>query len=477
MKNSKNSTTSSKLPYTSELTYISDSKYLPPEVWTRILSTLPAKTLLKFRCVYKSWCSIIDNPDFAHMHAQFNSENNTSNRLLVALEGMGYTGGQGCVLTVRDAENLRKIDHIFRIHSYRYRLVGSCNGLLLVERSAPQGCLKEMRLWNPFIRKSLILPPCPLPSPLLYNSWYLFGFAPDSKDYKVVAFGFDNSRGIENENIYFAVYTLSNQQWTVRHDPLNVSSLNNNVSMFWMFNSVSSSLFFLSRRKDTVWLGNNDNQRLAFTHLGSFDFDQEKLTLLDLPFTCEERGSLRFLFLLGGSLAVFSISEVSSSIWVLEQDKQKGPWTLLFSGKSSEDGYEVFKLCYGNLEKVFYFENDDSYLVCGNKVYNIGSGQVQPFKRYMSSHLKLETYLETLVLFKGYGARDLSLLLFGLALFITGFLDNGYVFTLRSTKGASINPEAVRQTSAEFQEAPVSKDYKVVAIASEQGVIEQARKT
>ncbi|XP_074265167.1 putative F-box protein At1g32420 [Silene latifolia] len=377
MKSSKNPTTSL------NLVYISECKYLPPDIWTRILSTLPAKTLLKFRCVCKSWCSIIDNPDFGHVHAQFNSENNTSNRLLVALEGMGYTGGQGCVLTVRYAQNLRKIDHIFRIHSYRYRLIGSCNGLLLVERSAPQGCLKELRLWNP-----------------LYNSWYLFGFVRDSKDYKVVAFGFDNSQGIENEKIYFAVYTLSNQQWTVRVDPLNVSSLNNNVSMFWMFNSVSTAVFF---RGAAHWLGNNDNQRLAFTHLGSFDFDQEKLTLLELPCTCEERGSLRFLFLLGGSLAVFSISYASSSIWVLEQDNQKGPWTLLFSGKSCEDGYEVFKLCYGNHE----FENDGGYLVCGNKAYNIGSGQVHPFKRYMSSHLKLETYLETLVLFKGYGARDL----------------------------------------------------------------------
>ncbi|XP_074265243.1 F-box/kelch-repeat protein At3g06240-like [Silene latifolia] len=398
MKSSKNPTT------LSNLVYISECKYLPPDIWTRILSTLPAKTLLKLRCVCKSWCSIIDNPDFAHMQAQFNSENNTSNRVLVALEGMGYTGGQGCVLTVRDAETLSKTDHIFRIHSYRYRLIGSCNGLLLVERSAPQGCLKELRLWNPCIRKSLILPNCPLPSPLLYNSWYLFGFAHDNKDYKVVAFGFDNSQGIENEKIYFAVYTLSNQQCTVRHDPLNVSSLNNNVSMFWMFNSLSAAVFF---RGAAHWLGNNDNQRLAFTHLGSFDFDQEKVTLLELPFTCEERGSLRFLFLLGGSLAVFSISEVSSSIWVLEQDNQKGPWTLWFSGKSSEDGYEVFKLCYVNLEKVFYFENDGGYLVCGNKAYNIGSGQVQPFKRYMSSHLKLETYLESLVLFKGYGARDL----------------------------------------------------------------------
>ncbi|XP_074265214.1 putative F-box only protein 9 [Silene latifolia] len=413
----------------SKLINNSEFKYLPPEIWTQILSKFSAKTLLKFRCVCKYWRSVIDNPDFVHIHFQhyhINSENNASNKLLVALEGMGSSGDQGCLLTVRDAKTLGKIESIlFKIHSYRYRLIGSCNGLLLVGRSRYTRSRytrdpEELRLWNPCIRKSLILPTCPLCPLRTYlmkdRSWCLFGFAPDSKDYKVVAFGFDNCQAKDIEQIYylfdsardsmdykmnFAVFTHSNQQWTVRNDPVNVRFLNNNISMF---RSLSTAVFFGG---GAHWLGKIDQKRIAFTHLGSFDFDQENLTLLELPFTCVEEGSLRFLFLFRGSLAVFSISEVSSSIWVLEQDNQKGPWTLWFSGKSSEDSYDVFELCHYKLQKVFYCESDGGYLVCGKWAYNIASGQVQLLKRYMSSHLKLETYLESLVLSKGYGARDL----------------------------------------------------------------------
>ncbi|XP_074265147.1 F-box/kelch-repeat protein At3g23880-like [Silene latifolia] len=395
MRSSKKPTSSSNLPY------------IPPEILIQIFPTLPVKTLLRFRCVCKSWRSIIDNPDFVHMHFQhsrINSENNTSNKLLLSFEGMGCSEDVGCVLTVRHAETLGKIDRIFRTHSGKYRIIGSCNGLILVGLYAPHGHLKQLRLWNPCIRKSFLFPTCPLRLDWIGDFvWYLFGFAPRSQDYKVIGFAPDYIRGVENGIIYFAVYTLSNQEWTVRKDPLNVAILNNH-SRRGLFDYVSTAVFF---RGAGHWLGKIDNHRNAFTHLVSFDFDQEKLTFLELPFTCEEKGSLRFLFFLGGSLAVLGISKVSSSIWMLEQDNQKGPWTLSFSGNSSEDGYEVFELCHGKLEKVFYCESDGGYFICGNKIYNIGSCQVQPFKKYMSSHLKLEKYWESLVLFKGYRARDL----------------------------------------------------------------------
>ncbi|XP_074263778.1 putative F-box protein At5g47300 [Silene latifolia] len=399
MSSSKNPTTSSKLPY------------IPPEILIQIFPKLQAKTLLRFRCVCKSWRSIIDNPDFVHMHfqhSQINSENNTSNKLLVALEGMGCTGNEGCVLTVCDAQTLGKTDHILRTHSYKYRLIGSCNGLLLVKKSGSTYNQEELRLWNPCIRKSLILPTCPLRSYLNDSTWYVLGFAPHTQDYKVVKFAFDYSQYEDSGNVYIAVYTLSNQQWTVINDPLTVPILNG-YNRRRLFDYVSTAVFF---RGAVHWLGIIDYERNAFTHLASFDFDHEKLTFLELPFTCEESGTL-------------SISEVTSSIWMLDLDNQKRPWTLWFSGKSTQDGYKAFKLCSANIEKawivslspekeakermtkVFYCENGGGYLVCGNKAYNIASGQVQPFKRYMSSHLKLETYSESLVLSNAYGARDL----------------------------------------------------------------------
>ncbi|KAL8143039.1 LOW QUALITY PROTEIN: hypothetical protein V2J09_016071 [Rumex salicifolius] len=38
---------------------------LTPHIWLNILSRLPVKSVLRFRCVSNSWQSIIDDPTFA----------------------------------------------------------------------------------------------------------------------------------------------------------------------------------------------------------------------------------------------------------------------------------------------------------------------------------------------------------------------------------------------------------------------------
>ncbi|XP_074265357.1 F-box/kelch-repeat protein At3g23880-like [Silene latifolia] len=387
----------------------SESKYLPPEVWTLIFLSLPAKTLLKSRCVCKYWCSIIDNPNFMNMHfklCKINSGNTT--KLLVALQGLGYHGKEGCLLTIRDAETLEETDRIFsKSDLYKYYIIGSCNGLLLVGQNGFCSIREELRLWNPSIRKSLVIPACPVcphQSSLIDRGWYLFGLAPDTQDYKVVKFTFGFNPDEKLGKLYAAVYTLSNQRWTNRIDPVNVSFLNT-YNWYWLFNSLSTGVYF---QGSAYWLGRNDKGSSGLlTHLGSFDFDTENITLSELPFSVDETGSLRFLFLLGKSLAVFSISELTSNIWVLKQKNRKETWALWFFGQSSRDGYELFNVHDGSTKKIFYCDRDSGYFVYGNKAYNIVSCQVHELNNSMRSSFKLEEYSDSLVLSKEYKARDL----------------------------------------------------------------------
>ncbi|XP_074265431.1 F-box/kelch-repeat protein At3g06240-like [Silene latifolia] len=371
----------------------SESNYLPPEIWTHILSLLPAKTILICRCVCKSWCSIIDNPDFVHLHLQLSQINYGNNQLLQIVEGLSNYDHKQWWFTLLHSETLQSTVRIFlQSGLYSYLILGSCNGLLLLLQYDKYHSNEEFILWNPCICKSLLLPTSPLPNSILFST-YLLGYASNSKDYKVVVFSsFENTRG----NLQFAVYTLRDQLWTVRNMDITITS----TSMFEYF-SLLIDVFF---RGGAYWLANNDNQGSGLlTHLGSFDFDKERFAFLELPISLDKTSSFKFLFLLGKSLAVFTISKVSTSIWVLEQDNIKRPWTLWFSGKSSRNGYKLFELCYSKKEKVFFFERDGGYFVCTNSTYNIATGKVQVLNKYKSTFSQLERYSESLVLSKGYG--------------------------------------------------------------------------
>jgi hypothetical protein len=57
------------------------SDYLPDEVVVDILHRLPVKSLIRFRCVCKSWNSLIQTPAFIDSHLNQSIENNNSNNL------------------------------------------------------------------------------------------------------------------------------------------------------------------------------------------------------------------------------------------------------------------------------------------------------------------------------------------------------------------------------------------------------------
>ncbi|XP_074265410.1 uncharacterized protein LOC141587841 [Silene latifolia] len=345
------------------------------------------------------------------MHHKLRKHNPDNHNLLLALEGLGRGG---CLLTVRKADTLRKTTQIFKkTDLYWYVLKGSCNGLLLVQQCGAPYFLQDLRLWNPCIRKSLLIPKCPLPSSFLEVVNYVFGFSPLCKDYKVVAIAFDGEKfSTKPANMFVAVYTLSDQQWTVRNNGLNIDSsgFKRMVHDSEAYNKheytfPSMAVFFQGA---AYWVGYDPSEDIIPgkrpTLLVSFDFDSEKFTYLELPNIVEERFFSRFVFLLRDSLAIFGISYDSSSIWVLE----KGAWTKRFSGKSGLDEYPVFSYCKAAKTKIFYCENDGGSFICGRTYYNIESCEIKKLGKSMSKDLSLEAYSESLVLCNGYGAQDLT---------------------------------------------------------------------
>ncbi|XP_074265435.1 putative F-box protein At5g52610 [Silene latifolia] len=377
------------------LAKISLNEYIPSDVLFLILAKLPVKTLLKSRCVCKSWCSIIDHPNFIYL--QFCNNNKSSGKLLF-LERLGGTQNGGCSLTLCETDNLKNIDLIFK-SSEEYDIYGTCHSLILINLS-PDYMSKGMKLCNPSIRKSLRVPPCPLLPPDEYLPEFVLGFALHSQDYKIITIAIKHIISLAVGELCVAVYTLSDQQWIVRDNVLNIDRSS--------FENLFGPYYFCEG--SAHWLGNapfgdSSNQFDNLTHLVSLDFDSENFTFLELPVVLDNiyttSGSL---FLLGESLAFFCISPIRLKIWVLKQESGKREWTLWFSGRSSSAGFNLF---YYISQRVLYCEGDGGYLVYETKSYNIATCQVREIGKSMSHHdVDVATYFESLALCNKYDTNQ-----------------------------------------------------------------------
>ncbi|XP_074266390.1 F-box/kelch-repeat protein At3g06240-like [Silene latifolia] len=367
--------------------------YIPAELLTQILAILPVKTLVRFRCVCKSWRSIIDDPVFVSMHRKLN--NFTSSKL-VSLEGLGAGGYSGCSLTVRNANTFRKTGSIFK-SSERYYLHGRCDSLLLMFHPDTY----EMRLINASIRKSLLLADCPILPCFGFGPEFVFGFARLSQDYKIIAISFESIERVEPRQTRVAVYTLSDQQWAIRD--------NGRVNINWStFDRICGPYYVCDGAAH--WLGNEvghgGNRRPGY--LVSLDFDTEIFTFSELPHELDAKDSSRSLFLLGESLAILCVSGKNTSIWVLEKNSGKRDWTLWFSGRSSPEGLNLFYRSMQVIRRVLYYEGDGGYIVYGKQSYNIATGQVQLLGKSITRHVEFEKYSESLVLCNGYETEDMT---------------------------------------------------------------------
>ena len=133
------------------------------ELIVEILSWLPVKSLLPFRCVCKSWMSLISDPHFVklHLHRSATCADLDHRRLL--LEGIHIH------LNLLDCKNFYDISWTLRSvldnpplsmaeHDICYRLkekhmiLCSCNGLICLVSDEEWEKSPSVRLWNPATR-------------------------------------------------------------------------------------------------------------------------------------------------------------------------------------------------------------------------------------------------------------------------------------------------------------------------------------
>ncbi|KAG9143951.1 hypothetical protein Leryth_022970 [Lithospermum erythrorhizon] len=191
---------------------LSQTCNLPPEIINEILLRLPVQSLLKFKCVSKSWLILISSSEFIKTHVSISRKpNNYSNYTVIlashAVPITYYTCSLSSILSNTVMDNSRALEFPMSDLDFQLWFVGSCNGLLCVSIDPT-----TLVLYNPSIRK---LKPLPISGTDTGNSSYIsYGFCFDElcDDFKVVELNivldraFMYSTGVK-------VYSLRNDSW------------------------------------------------------------------------------------------------------------------------------------------------------------------------------------------------------------------------------------------------------------------------
>nr|WRO64599.1 MYB transcription factor protein [Rosa persica] len=216
--------------------------HIPFEVITEILAKLLVKSLLKFRVVCKSWCSLISTSQFVRKHLLSNT--GTSKKVIQLSRD---------VLTFYSLHDFKLVQETieFQIECNAlssFRIMGYCDGLVCVE------AYRENRifLWNPSTRDSKILP-CGVVDNS-YFSWCRFGYDYNSDDYKVLTVDrlktpIDNYQDSSRNSM---MYTLRTNSWRRIQDfPLQTSYMMVDSSAA---THVNGALHWMARQGLNSWV-------------------------------------------------------------------------------------------------------------------------------------------------------------------------------------------------------------------------------
>ncbi|CAH9107710.1 unnamed protein product [Cuscuta europaea] len=289
--------------------------YFTEDLITEILSRLPAKPLIRFKCVSKRWNSLISDPAFANLQLR-RANRDDGNRLF---------------LTTAPPQSLDYNHGAFRKLSYPAAMMkggppsdfiptwvlGSCNGLIGFRGSSLRYGYAGEFLWNPTTGDYKELPDAPHLKCLIY--WPTLsgvGYNVSSNDYGVLH-GFTKNQSKGTRETALQLCTLKTGKWR------QIQDANPDLVPHLKGRSISWN-------GDMFWLGCKPN---GVRCLGSFDLKEEKFKEIQLPLLGDRSSGVMSLGISGNSLCVFCKGKESCfEGWALKLDAIGAScWNRLFS--------------------------------------------------------------------------------------------------------------------------------------------------
>jgi F-box interacting protein len=164
------------------------NRLLPRDLHNEILVRLPAKSLLRFQCVCKSWKSFIRSRRFIAMHVEHSESMDNYVHLLHSSKYECHYKKTQLYHINGSFSEFQKLELPCQIGASDYEVL-DCKGLLLFCTSLGLNLhyLEPLILWNPTIRMSITLPP-PCIDAAIPKQYCVYGFGFDhtTNDYKVL---------------------------------------------------------------------------------------------------------------------------------------------------------------------------------------------------------------------------------------------------------------------------------------------------
>ena len=279
---------------------------VPNDLVFGILTHLPVKSLLRFRCVCKSWRSMISDPSFVEAH-----QSRSASALLISFPDMRDPDRKRTLFCINEGE-------AHRIPGFsHWNISQSVNGLICIYGQYSPKQSHRVRVCNPSTREHVTLPPPIFSDPDLFFQCNSLGFDPSTKTYKILRGWMADSWGPKYE-----IFTLGSDAWRIIKDApealLDTRGICLNGTIYW----TKARAIEIDYSRVVM-----QNSMIAF-HVG-----EEKFRWVPLPpaapvWTSDTSSMIQ----IGGHIVIVDYQEVAKSIsdvmimWKLE-DSLNGVWS------------------------------------------------------------------------------------------------------------------------------------------------------
>ncbi|XP_043692988.1 F-box protein CPR1-like [Telopea speciosissima] len=373
---------------------------LPNEVEENILSRLPVKSLMRFRCVCKHWCNLVTKPHFIKMQLHQSTQIKEVSKLVFPYAGRLYSTNVGScgkqyIKTRGQLKNHMQKQLVLPFRDGNcdmfLKIIGSCNGLLCLS------AFDSLYLLNPVTKEYKRLPyPEILTGRSSSSSTILtifgFGYSPRTDEYKVMMITYFMIEQPVHSAVF--VYTLGiNSYWRL------IKGTSHKINYPYHHGLVNGALHWMTS-------GIPDSSKVVPI---SFDFGDEKFRELFLPksFSQDDTNHPMGLGELSGFLSLYHCkADENFDIWVMKVYGDEQSWTKVFSvAQPISSGIQgLFKpLCI--LKKDVVLGESDIGIFILDVVKNECR---QLHLRYPPYAFGTEMYLESLVSLGTDGGVDVS---------------------------------------------------------------------